>query len=50
MPYKLKHVKKGWYVTNQQTGRKLSNKPISRTKAVGQMRAVYRSEGLKKGK
>ena len=45
MPYKLRKSGSGYFVVNQKSGRKLSKKPLSRSRAVAQMRAVYALEG-----
>lgn len=41
MPYKLKQAGGGWIVVNSDTGRPHSKKPLSRTRAKAQMRALY---------
>lgn len=41
MPYQLKQVPGGYVVVNSDTGRPHSKKPLSRTRAKAQMRALY---------
>jgi hypothetical protein len=41
MPYELKKAKTGFYVITEGTGRKHSNKPLSKTMAERQMKALY---------
>jgi hypothetical protein len=40
MPYHIEKSGKGYYVITTSTGRKHSDKPISKAKAEGQMRAM----------
>lgn len=47
MPYKLKKVVGGYYVVNEKTGKKYSNKPISKKNAESQMRLLYLVENRK---
>lgn len=44
MPYQLQKSGSGYVVVNPATGRKHSNRPMSRTRAVRQMRALYAAE------
>lgn len=41
MPYDLKKSKGGYYVRSKETGKLHSNKPMSKARAVRQMRAMY---------
>lgn len=41
MPYELKQEKGGWRVYTKGTTRAHSDKPLTRDKAVAQMRALY---------
>jgi len=47
MPYRLVKVKGGYFVETISTGRKHSDKPISKLKAEGQLRVL---ESIKEGK
>ena len=40
MPYVLKQVKNGYYVVNKETGKKYSNKPMTKENAEGQLRLL----------
>jgi hypothetical protein len=44
MPYKLVESGNKFFVENKDTGHRYSNRPLSRKKAVGQLRALYASE------
>lgn len=46
MPYQLLRSRRPgyFYVTNPETGRVFSNKPLPRSRAAAQMRALYASE------
>lgn len=44
MPYKLVKSGDGYIVTNSETGRKHSDKPLPRSRAVARMRALYAAE------
>lgn len=44
MPYKLQKVGDGYIVVNSDTGKRHSNKPLPRSRAVAQMRALYAAE------
>jgi hypothetical protein len=48
MPYKIVSVpkKKLYYVVNKVSGKKYSKNPISKTKAIGQMKALYVNEKI----
>lgn len=48
MPYKLQSIAGGYIVVNSKTGRAHSKQPLSRTRAVRQMRALYAAEGSTK--
>lgn len=41
MPYKLKKVGGGYKVESKDTGKTHSNKPLSKSRAKAQMRAMY---------
>lgn len=41
MPYKLEHADNGYYVVNSDTGKRHSSKPMSKNRAMAQMRALY---------
>lgn len=41
MPYALKKVVGGYYVINEKTGKRYSEKPLSKEKAIKQLRALY---------
>lgn len=41
MPYELKHSGKGYFVVTEPTGKKHSKKPLSKEKAMKQMKALY---------
>jgi hypothetical protein len=47
MPYALKEVKGGYYVINEKTGKRYSEKPMSRERAIKQLRALYLRTGGK---
>lgn len=44
MPYELQRSGRGYYVVNQVTGRKHSNRPLPKSRARAQMRALYAAE------
>lgn len=44
MPYELQHAGSGYYVVNQTTGKRHSNRPLPRARAVAQMRRLYQVE------
>lgn len=48
MPYKIQRVKGGFKVAKKDGSKTFSDKPLSYSKAVAQMKALYLSE--KKGK
>ena len=48
MPYDLKKAKGGYYVVTEGTGKKHSNKPLPKTTAEAQMKALYYAMGGKK--
>lgn len=41
MPFRLKAAPNGFFVENKATGRKYSNMPLPKSRAVKQMRALY---------
>ncbi len=41
MPYEVKKVKGGYQTVSKDTGKTHSNKPLSKSKAKAQMRALY---------
>ena len=45
MPYALKKVPGGYYVINENTGKRYSEKPMTRDKAIKQLRALYLRTG-----
>lgn len=45
MPYKLVEADGGWYVENEQTGKRKNLKPMPKSRAVKYMRALYAVEG-----
>jgi hypothetical protein len=50
MPYHLQQSGKGYYVITTSTGRKHSDKPISKAKAEAQMRVLEMSDRKKRKK
>jgi hypothetical protein len=48
MPFSLKASKGGYYVITEGTGKKHSLKPLSKTTAEAQMKALYYAMGGKK--
>jgi hypothetical protein len=50
MPYHLQKSGKGYYVITTSTGRKHSDKPISKAKAEAQMRLLEMIDGKKRKK
>ena len=50
MPYHLEKSGKGYYVITTSTGRKHSDKPISKAKAEAQMRLLEMIDGKKRKK
>jgi hypothetical protein len=44
MPYMLQRSGRGYYVVNKDTGRKHSNRPLPKSRATAQMRALYAAE------
>jgi hypothetical protein len=48
MPYDLKKAKGGYYVVTEASGKKHSNKPLSKDMAERQMKALYYAMGGKK--
>jgi hypothetical protein len=50
MPYHLQQSGKGYYVITTSTGRKHSDKPISKAKAEAQMRLLEMSDRKKRKK
>lgn len=44
MPYALQRSGRGYYVVNKVTGRKHSNRPLPKSRAAAQMRALYAAE------
>lgn len=50
MPYHLQKSGKGYYVITTSTGRKHSDKPISKAKAEAQMRVLEMVDGKKRKK
>ena len=47
MPYALRKSPsgRGYFVVNKKSGRKLSKKPLAKSRAMAQMKAVYAREG-----
>lgn len=41
MPYKIVKQKGGYFVVTKETGKKHSNKPLTKKEAESQMRALY---------
>jgi hypothetical protein len=52
MPYEVVEVKGGYMVKKKGAGRPvyMSNSPLTKTRAMAQMRAIYSSEARRKGK
>ena len=44
MPYSLQRSGRGYYVVNKDTGRRHSNRPLPKARAMAQMRALYAVE------
>lgn len=50
MPYAVSKSGSGYKVRNKETGKTYSDKPMSREKAVSQMRAIYMHQGAEDGR
>lgn len=50
MPYAVRKRGRGYKVTNKDTGKTYSDKPLSKGKAQAQMRAIYLHEGSQEGR